>query len=338
MYTNSWIPFYDSQRKNVLHAKKTVVEGGRRFSGGLIGACKGFYQERIMPAWIQADAFLEQHIPTWRDLIYKLQISTSRAILYLDIQAKNVRLAFFRFQNILQLSFLSYVSSVESLRPLATKPLADAFAWTLISITAIPVIMYTLSSFIRLLVYLLRPGSASVVIMNESVIVQSIETSFKYNFKNKDLLLQALEVSDVLQKLGPSVLALVAAETGMGPMSSEFQVKIDTIVDASPIFDIVRPGPGRNSRMIVAKKRRDLFVTTLAAVYKDSDMSIKNVMRIIGNSSGPADGQDNGAEALDQDHHDDTNVEKRVDSDGSDDTQDKKETDMEGVESKSDAE
>jgi hypothetical protein len=316
IYTNSWIPFYDKQKENAIYAQKTVIEEGRRLLDGTKSTIEGFYQETVLPAWNQANSFLEQHIPSWKNLIYKLQISSSRAMSYLHAQAKNARLAFFRFQNVVQAMFLTYVSRVESLRPMATKPFAEAFFWALISITGIPIILYILSSFIRLLMYLSRPGTASVEIMNESVIVQSIQNCYKYTFKNKDVLLQALEESGVLQTLGPSVLALVAAEMGMQPMSTEFQLRIDTLIHASPIFDIVRPGPGRKSRLIAAKKRRELFITTLAAVFKDSDMNLRSVMNIFANSSAPEDvEEDNVGEAV----HDDVSLEKASDAEDSDD-------------------
>lgn len=316
IYTNSWIPFYDQQTKNAIYAQKAVIGEGRRLLDGTKSTIEGFYQETVLPAWNQANSFLEQHIPSWKNLIYKLQISSSRAMSYLHAQAKNARLAFFRFQNVVQAMFLTYVSRVESLRPMATEPFADAFFWALISITGIPIILYILSSLIRLLMYLLRPGTASVEIMNESVIVQSIQNCYKYTFKNKDVLLQALEESGVLQTLGPSVLALVAAEMGMQPMSTEFQLRIDTLIHASPIFDIVRPGPGRKSRIIAAKKRRELFITTLAAVFKDSDMNLRSVMNIFANSSAPEDvEEDNVGEAV----HDDVSLEKASDAEDSDD-------------------
>ena len=307
IYTNSWIPFYDKQRENAKYAQKNVIEQSRRLLDGTKNTIEGIYQKTVLPAWNQADIFLEQHIPSWRNLIYKLQVSSSRTMSYLHVEAKNARLAFFRFQNVVQAMFLTHVSRVESLRPMATKPFAEAFFWALISITGIPIILYILSSLIRLLMYLLRPGTASVVIMNESVIVQSIQTCYKYTFKNKDILLQALEGSGVLQALGPSVLALVAAEMGMQPMSTEFQLRIDTLIHASPIFDIVRPGPGRKSRLIAAKKRRELFITTLAAVFKDSDMNLRSVIKIFANSSAPEDVEENnGEEAV----HDDISLKK----------------------------
>ena len=237
------------------------------------------WSEHVQPAIFFLQDMCLTHIPGWRDIS-----QATRQHYHKFIEVK-IYLSFKTSQNYKKISMDMERAIVDKmkrssvLQPYATRRSAMlVFHAALLSIVA-PLLYLLVHSVLRLALYLFRPGTSVVNISNESKAVQEVESSIHYSFRDRDLLIQALEGSKKLYKLGNLVLDLISEDSSL---ENHLEV-INEQSTSSQIANMVKEGPGIRSRSKARRHRLSLLVSLYGAMFKDSCTGLDSVKMCLSN-------------------------------------------------------
>lgn len=171
------------------------------------------------------------------------------------------------------------IVKVSFLRQLDSGIVASSAFYTLVGLTTLPIGVFIFIMVSKAVVYYCRSGTASVAIVNLSDAVAMIEEDIGYTFSLKDNLIQALEGSPHLYQVGMAVVNLLLAKQQNNARATLAEVEARSLHSAS-LGRIVQRGPGRKSLQAARQQKNVLYITILAAVFRDSRESVQTVLNV----------------------------------------------------------
>jgi hypothetical protein len=240
----------------------------------------------VVPMVSQADSVLRAQFPGgWRTCVDTtrsvVEVSRKTVETYVGkcrefgIHVKHVGIQAIEQQIVNKVSFLPQLDS---------HIIASSAFWTLVGLATVPLGVFIFIMVAKAVIYYCRSGTASVSIVDISDAVGLIEEDIGYTFSLKDNLIQALEGSPHLYQVGMAVVNLLLAKQQNNARATLAEVEARSLHSVS-LDQIVECGPGRKSLQAARRQKTVLYITILAAVFRDSHESVPTVLSVW-NSSG----------------------------------------------------